>query len=107
MFTARVPQLVEKLKDNSSALSNHLNEFESSRQQIALGLADTEIVLQSLKKKVRGHQRKLIASLVKLIRTYDHYEDGPDDLWGIYIEIHKVITMVENLREDLKWERVS
>jgi len=105
VFTARVPQLLDRLRDNSSSLSNQLNDFERFRAQIPLLLADTEVALASLSKKVRSPHNGVVRALALRVKEYDVKADGEVPLREIYVDLHKVIATIDDLREDLKWER--
>ena len=105
VFTARVPQLLDRLRTNSSSLSDQLNDFDRFRPQIPVLLADTEVALVSLSKKVRSPHNGVARALALRVKEYDVKADGEGPLREIYVDLHKVIATIDDLREDLKWER--
>ena len=54
IFTARVPLVNEKLVDIASSISDHLNSFDGYTTKTFKILADAEINLKSLSRKVDG-----------------------------------------------------
>jgi hypothetical protein len=105
MFAARVPDLNKQLKQHASEISAYLNDFEGFLPQIQLELAQTEIVLRSLKNKLDRQPKKSATQLLKVLRHYDLNSGDKDGLYSIYVDMRKLESEIEDLQEDLKWER--
>ena len=73
VFTARVPELLSKLKKHAGEISKYQRNFSDSQQEIDLELKTAEVVLKSLKKKV-GRQTKY--SINKVLKTFNTYNNG-------------------------------
>lgn len=105
IFAARVPELIEKLSDLASDISECMNDFDTFIPQISLDLGEAEVVLKSLRKKLRRKSRKSIDQLLKNMDDYNANTGDSDKLWGVYVDMSKVIAEVKDIQEDLKWER--
>ncbi len=124
IFTARVPEILDKLDQNASKIANYFNDFENSIRQISLEIAEVEVGLTSLKKKVKGKTKTSVTRLLNNIKSYE----GPkiklwtvsfkksgtsskfkftdkEKLWKLYIDLYKLIAEIKELQEDYKWER--
>jgi len=104
VFTARVPELLSKLKKHAGEISKYQKEFSDSQQGIELELSRAEVVLKSLKKKVSRQTKSSINNVLKTVKTYNSFNDSKR-LREVYIEIIKLIDEIEELQSDLKWER--
>jgi hypothetical protein len=82
-----------------------MNDFQGFLPQIRLILADTEVALHSLSKKLRGPEKRVVLALAVRVKGYDPKHEGEGPLRDIYVDMHKVVATIEDLREDLKWER--
>lgn len=105
VFTARMPELLKKLINHASKIAEYQKEFSNSQQEIELELAKTEVVLNSLKKKVSRQTKSAVNSMLKTVNTYNNSSNDSDSLWAVYVEIQKLITEIHELQSDLKWER--
>jgi len=104
IFTARVPELLKKLCKHSGAIAEYHKDFSNSHREIDLELAGIEIILKSLKGKVIRKTKSSVNRVIKCVRNYNRIGQSQKDLWAIYVEIQKLITEIEELQSDLKWE---
>lgn len=125
IFTARVPLVNEKLVDIASSISDHLNSFDGYTTKTFKILADAEINLKSLSRKVDGPLRKQVENLVKEISsinasrhpviqsiidllTFSTSENGETEkelLERIYVSLYKITKECSTRYEDARWER--
>ena len=105
IFTARAPELLEKLVKHGSNLSAYLKDFSNSRQEIELELAGAEIVLKSLRSKVGRRAKGSVKRVLKIVKSSNGTNHTQDSLWTIYLEMQKLITEIQELQSDLKWDR--
>jgi len=105
-FTARVPEIVSDLQTIASSISEYLNDFENNMLRISKELARAQAKLQNLKKKIKDRQlKKLISKLIKTIKEYNPNLKDIRNIRQIYIELQKIISSVNELQKDHKWER--
>ena len=110
IFTARVPLVNEKLVDIASSISDHLNSFDGYTTKTFKILADAEINLKSLSRKVDGPLRKQVKNLVNEISsinasrhpviqsiidllTFSNSQNGESEkefLERIYVSLYKI-----------------
>ncbi len=101
----RVPELVDDLKGCASDLSECINNFEGRMPTIEQELANTETVLESIKKNSPREIKKVASRLLKTIKKYDiNGTNAKDKVQAIYRDINKLSGKIENLQKDLKWK---
>ena len=106
IFTGRVPEVVESLDKIASNISKHLNDYEESQPLIRLELAKAEVSLKSLRKKIgKREHRKPINTLIKTINKYKPNSENQEDLRDIYLDLYKIVSQIEELQKDQKWEK--
>lgn len=106
VFKARVPELTQELSGHASKLSEFHNEYKDSQQLIILELGRAEVTLKSLKGKVGRPTKKSISGVMNLIEEYKR-KKNKDNLWGIYVELQKVIQEVATIQGDRAWENYN
>jgi predicted PurR-regulated permease PerM len=71
IFTARVPELVRRLKEHNSKISELLNDYENSMQAIDIEIASMQVILNSLKSKISGNGKKSTRELISQTKSYN------------------------------------
>ncbi len=106
VFRVRVPQHIEQLQDFASHILDLKNRFEESLDEIDVVLANTDVELESLIKKVNKETQVSLKNLRKQIQEYSAtFPRSERQLWEIYIALNKVIGKVSNLQQDQNWEK--
>ena len=105
IFTARVPELLEKLGKCAGKISSYQKDFSNSSREVDLKLGEAEIVLKSLKSKVIRPTKSSVKRVLKVVKNYDRTEKDQEKLWAVYKEIQMLIIEVQELRSDLKWRQ--
>jgi len=116
LFTARVPELSERLSNLASKISSQLNsKGEGSTSEI---LADVEVTLNSLVRKLDNPLKKQAKDIVKEIRKLEETpgfikkllngDTGTkireSKLRQIHISIYKLTAECKEAYEDARWE---
>ena len=104
-FTARVPELLEKMGKHAGQISSYQQDFSNSSREIELELGKAEIVLKALKNKVSRGTKSSVKRVLKAIEYYGRTEKDPDKLWTVYVEIQKLIEEFQELQSDSKWRQ--
>lgn len=104
LFAARVPNLIEKLQQNASNLSDYLDNFEQFSSKIEEELAEAEVIVESLSKRIDGDAKKSTEKLIKHMQEYNSREKNRDSVWKIYLDIRRVVGRINEIQEDRKWE---
>ena len=107
LFRARIPQLIRKLKEHSSRLNKHLQDFSGSGQMIDLELGKCRANLRSLRSKLPRNSKRSVKKLEKQIQknTPTKSESSKDKIWEIYTDLNSLIEEMKNLEQDKQWER--
>jgi len=107
LFRARIPQLIRKLKEHSSRLNKHLQDFDGSIPMINLELGKCRANLRSLRSKLPRNSKRSVKKLEKQIQknTPAKAESSKDTIREIYTDLNSVIEDMKNLEQDKKWER--
>lgn len=105
VFRARVPELLERLIEQSSKISTYQNDFVNSSQEIDIVVAQVEITLKSLKQKLSGSVKSSVGKILKQLERLVNQSKTSANLWSLYIDLQKLIAEVQELQSDLKWEK--
>ena len=124
IFTARVPQVNEELGNIASSVSEHLINFDGYTTKTFEILANAEITLKSLGRKVDGPLKKQVNHLVKDISsinikrhpviqgiidfitssTNNNVDSEKEILGRIYVSLYKINKECSVRYEDARWE---
>jgi hypothetical protein len=104
LFTARVPELTDELSGKASELARlHVTNAES-KSQIQVLMAESDVLLRSLKLKVSGSSRVAVKAV--LIATAEYQlNDSADIVWRVYVAMQKCLAELRQTQLDLKWDR--
>jgi len=118
VYTARVPDLNEKLEEVASQISEHLNSYEGNTTKTFEILAHAEVTLKSLRGTIKGPINSQIKSVVNKIqaacgkhsllsyfRKEDNMENQKSGLEDIYVSIYKIVIECKEDYEASRWER--
>lgn len=104
LFVGRVPKLIKQLQQDASNLLSHWDNFEESTLEIRQELAQSEVVLESLKTKLEGDTKKAVEQLIGDVKKYDQILKQRDFLLDIHLNMSKIIGRLKEMQEDRKWE---
>jgi len=101
-----LPDLIERLKKQTSRVSVHLSSFPSSNDEIVVTLALASGTLKSLAGKLPKAQRTSIIGLIEMTGAYNP-ADGVSGLRNIYGTMLRVVQELEDLQKDRQWENLK
>ena len=123
MFTARIPEINQKLSETVLSISEQLNIFDGFTTTIYKLLAEAEINLKSMSRKSSGSLKKetdfLISDIKNIVKrrsfldkvTFDVFRKSINDkysqkkiLQGIYVVLYKVVSECNENIKDSKWD---
>lgn len=104
IFAGRVPVLIETLEQHGARIFDYLDKGKHSLLEIEMELANTEVVLESLKDKLDGEAKKSVELLLQNLKNYDYKRKDRKALRMIYLDMSKVIGRIRQIQEDRKWE---
>jgi len=123
MFTARIPEINQKLSKIASSISERLDMFDGFTPTIEKLLVEAEINLKSMNRKSSGSLKKysdfLIADINRIGKhrsffdkvTFNVFRKSINDknsqkkiLEDIHISLHKVVSQCNENIEDSKWD---
>jgi hypothetical protein len=105
VFKVRVPQHVKKLKKYAANLSEYMNDFEGMLPQVEMELASIEVELESLRRKLDRKPGRPVDQLLRDVKAYNKAQTKDiKALRRIHIDLHKAVTRIEEIQEDLRWE---
>lgn len=125
IFNARVPEIIERLTDIASKISNQLNSFNGIDRPLYEILVNAEVELLSLTRKVDGSLKKQAISLVTEIRNLNGRDNWKDrvnalllinnnrntiitpekSIQNIYLSLYKLTAECKSRYEDARWEQ--
>lgn len=104
IFRLKAPAFLRKLTKHASTLISFGNEFETSRQRIDLELAVSDVTLRSMQRRMRGHSKKAVKQLRRLIKDYKQNGGDLEQFYAIYREMQRVLEEVKELQKELTLE---
>lgn len=124
IFTARVPELNQRLSDIASKISSQLNGNSLESTVVTETMADAEVTLKSLSRKVGNPLKPQAKKIIKEIRLLDKREgilavlfssrdngqqntanSREERLRRIYIALYKLNAECKEIYEDARWEQ--
>ena len=106
LFQARFPNLRNKIAKHRKSLSQLLNTYDTSKQQIQIELQKCRANLNSLKPKLNRSSRNGVNQVIKQIKStcgsYSHLSES--QVREIHISLVFLEQELENLNQDIKWE---
>lgn len=124
IFTARVPELNDRLSEAASKIASALNSGSITSDSTAEILADTEAILKSLIRKVdkplKADAKRLIKNIQSMdgcdkvwCRAYKHFfssenqdtqENFESRLRDVYLSLYRLNAECREVYEDSRWE---
>jgi hypothetical protein len=102
VFRARVPELADRLREKASTIATLLADYEGSKQQIQIELAEVVVLARSVRDKSAGDPKVEAKQLLKLIQKR---AEAADAAWGIYVQMQTLLVTLREIQLDLKWEK--
>jgi hypothetical protein len=101
--------LLEALKKQAAEMSRRLNDFEESRHEVEVILAQCESTLRNFLPKLSGVEKRPTKRLVKLLRSYHRgswlgkkHNLDRDAAWRVYTDLQGIIESIGHLQEDIR-----
>ncbi|WP_417776701.1 hypothetical protein [Stutzerimonas xanthomarina] len=108
---ARLPEVVEELKKINKDLSKILKNWNEDSREGVRQLRLSKEVVESLKPKLPDYQKKKCSNYIQMLSTRklfffrtDFLSISDERAWQLYEELSGLITSLEQLQKDLKWE---
>ncbi|EPJ5650907.1 hypothetical protein LLI86_001568, partial [Acinetobacter baumannii] len=108
---ARLPEVIENLTIASSKLSSHLKKWETEDKEAIHQLSICKAVIENVTPKLPDNAQKKCKIFVKsvtpttfLIWTFGSSDIDKDKAWDLYALLSEVVTMLQELEKDLKWD---
>lgn len=122
IFTARSPDLIERLRKHASQISTYLNDPEGFESETSVELARMEATLLSLQRVMARPHKWPIRDLLETVRSnelsstrrrnsYYKYllkirEKNKDStLRIVYLETVKLVEQLDDIQEEQRWDR--
>lgn len=104
LFTARVPELTEELSGKASELFRLRVTSAESKSEIQVLMAESDVLLRSLKSKVSGSSRVAVKEVLLATAEY-RLNDSADIVGRVYVAMQKCLAELRQTQLDLKWDR--
>lgn len=103
-FKARMPQLLERLNELASQLSNQMDIISTWSSDIDKTLVEIDVLLGTLRNIGDNYIKSLSKEIQKNIKTLSLAEKNKKDLDEIYISLYKLHKQSVERLEDTKWQ---
>jgi hypothetical protein len=104
LVTARLPQLLLRLRGHAANISNALNDIEAFRDRAVEEIIATEVTLGSLRAKLSGQPRHAVGGALAAFRKLNRRAFSAMELRDCYLHLLRVTEEIKNLQADRKWE---
>lgn len=125
VFTARIPELIDRLGNHASQISSLLDSDSIEATSMYETLAEAEVTLKSLKRKIGGSVKAEAGSLIKQISALrlSGSESGnwlpgfmsklgstpatnrENHIRRVYLAMYKITSECKEAYEDARWEQ--
>jgi len=99
----RLPELRSRLQEQASVLGDLLNDFLENEKKIALELAKTLPILNSINKRLNRSEKGTIRSAMKTIKAHGSTALSEKEVRHIYNSLHTINGELEQWEFDKKW----
>lgn len=106
---ARLPDLIKELSKAGSALSSHLSEWDSQRNEARgqIKIAAT-LIKSALPMLPKSEKIELTRIQKKLVEAAQHFSEerrsSVEAGWDLYSDIQSCITSLNQVTKNMKWE---
>ncbi|MFW1760440.1 hypothetical protein [Acinetobacter calcoaceticus] len=111
MRKARLPEVIKDLSRSSAKLVTHLKNWETEEKEAINQLIISKALIENLIPKVPDFEKKRCKLFVNSVtpRTLFFWTIGSstvdeDKAWSLYTLLIEVLTMLEQLNKDSKWD---
>jgi hypothetical protein len=105
-FSKRLPQLQKKIKEHASAISNLLNNFKDSYEDICAEMTRCSANLKALNRGIPRNQRKKINKLSNFITSkLTENSITEKDVRYVYLELLYINEDNMNIKMDFEMEK--
>ena len=122
IFTARSPDLIERLRGHASEIATYLNDPEGFESETSLELARMEATLLSLQRVLSRPHRRPIRDLLETVRSHKlsstrsqgsyykrlfraHNKNKDSTSRIVYLETVKLVEQLDDIQEEQRWDR--
>lgn len=108
---ARLPEVLKDLTEANKKLSKNLKDWKSENKYGIEQLIISKGLLKNLKEKLPDNEKKIVARFIKSLepKKYLLFKEkinniSSDEAWEFYSELSGLITSLEQLKKDSRWE---
>jgi hypothetical protein len=108
---ARLPEVIKELVEANKKLSKHLKNWDEEVREGVHQLLIAKELIDSLKPKLPDSERKKCSAYVQKLqtRTFFIFKSeisvvSTEKAWELYSGLSGLITMLEQLQKDSKWD---
>lgn len=108
---ARLPEITRELTRNTSSLSNALKDWPIDSTPALEIFAKVKGLLENVRPKIPKEEQKHITALLKKLQPRKNLffkskltELSEDSAWDLYADLNTVVTSLEQLTKDSKWD---
>lgn len=108
---ARLPELNKELARATSQVSQHLKSWDEDKKPALESLSNVKALLENMKPKLPSDERKKVVAYLSRLQPTKYFvlktritELSEDSAWELYTELSGLVTSLEQLAKDSKWD---
>ena len=108
---ARLPELNRELARATSQVSKHLKGWSKNKKPALEAFSNVKALLENVKRKVPAEEKKKVVAYLSRLQPRKYFlikrkiaELNEESAWELYTELSGLITSLEQLAKDSKWD---
>ncbi|MFH2134634.1 MAG: hypothetical protein ABII81_05575 [Pseudomonadota bacterium] len=108
---ARLPEINRELVKATSQVSLHLKAWDKDKKSALESLSNVKALLENIKPKLPASERKKVVAYLSrlqprkfIVMKRSMAELSEDSAWELYTELSGLVTSLEQLAKDSKWD---
>lgn len=108
---ARLPEVNKELAKITSQVSDRLKKWESDKKPVLETFSNVKALLENIRPKLPSEEKRKVESYLSRLQPKKYLiirssisELKEDDAWELYTELSGLVTSLQQLAKDSKWD---
>ncbi len=108
---ARLPEINKELTKVTSKVSDQLKNWDADKNPALEAFSNVKALLENIKPKLPTEERKKVGDYLNRLQPKKYFfirasisELGEDAAWELYTELSGLVTSLQQLAKDSKWD---
>lgn len=108
---ARLPEINKELNKVTSNVSNHLKNWDADKKPALEAFSNVKALLENIKPKLPAEEKRKVGDYLNQLQPKKYLiiktsisELNEDAAWELYTELSGLVTSLQQLAKDSKWD---